>query len=82
MTVRQAREHIEAQSKAKIAYRRVRYDDIATLELQFHIDLAKEHGLTDHAKESKVWSLAYEYGHSTGFHDMAMYYEDLADLVK
>jgi len=49
---------------------------------QFAHDLAFEH-LPGHdpAVTSKVFDMAWEQGHSEGYHSVEQWYEDLADLV-
>jgi hypothetical protein len=81
MTVRQAREHEAAQELAKQAHRLNRRADIARLELEFRNDLAAEYNLMNHPKELKLWNLAYQYGHDAGFKEIAIYYDEFAELV-
>ena len=45
-------------------------------------DLETEHGLTNHPKRDKLWSLAWEHGHSYGYSEVAGYYEDFSELLK
>ena len=82
MTVREAREHTERQKALKKDHLVRRREDIYRLEKQFRNDLAEEHGVTGHPKEPKLWSMAWEYGHSSGFEEVAMYYDELVELVK
>ena len=44
--------------------------------------LAKEHGLENHPKRDKLWSMAWEYGHSSGFYEVEQWYNELAELLK
>ena len=82
MTVRQAREHIEAQKLAKREHSNRRRADVARLEEQFHTDLATENGLVGHPKEKKLFQWAWDLGHSSGLGEVAQIYEDLSELVK
>lgn len=43
--------------------------------------LAKEHGIEGHIKRSKLWSLAWDYGHSSGFSEIENYYREFAELL-
>lgn len=52
------------------------------LEARFKEDLLKEHGVVGHPKVEKVWALAWDYGHSHGFHSVAGFFAELADLIK
>lgn len=48
---------------------------------KFENDCAAACGLTNHPKRSKVYGLAWDYGHSSGLGDVYSYYENLAELV-
>ena len=52
------------------------------LDAQFRADLEAEHGLANHPKADKIYSLAWEYGHSAGYIEVALYYEDLIELIR
>ena len=82
MTVRQAREHFEIQRVAKANHRRRRREDEDRLVEQFRKDLAVEYGLVGHPKEEKLYAKAWEFGHSSGLYDVAVYYDELSELVK
>jgi len=58
---------------------RTRSNEIRT---QFAADLAFEH-LPGHdpAVTAKVFDMAWEQGHSEGYHSVEQWYEDLADLI-
>lgn len=45
---------------------------------QFKIDALKDVGLADHPKAEKIFSYAWEKGHSSGYHEV---YVELRDLV-
>ena len=68
-----------------IEYREMRqqYDaEEARLMKKFRSDLEDENGIAhDHPKAQKLWSMAWEYGHASGIHEVANYYEEFADLV-
>jgi hypothetical protein len=48
----------------------------------FHGGLAKEYGLLGHPKERKVWELAWEEGHSSGYSTVEQYYDQFSELVR
>lgn len=81
MTIRQAEEHVERERLARSNHRRKRDEDDSRLVEMFRADIAKCCGVVGHPKESKLWNMAYEYGHSSGLREIASYYDDLADLV-
>ena len=51
---------------------------------EFKVQLEKEHGVTnvDRKKLDRLFALAWEYGHSSGFREVENYYIDLVDLVR
>lgn len=51
------------------------------IEKQFKLDLEKEYSLTGHPKADKVFDMAWEDGHSSGYGSVESYYERYADLV-
>jgi len=44
--------------------------------------LAELYGVADHPKEPKLWSLAWEEGHSCGYSEVALKYDEFVDLMK
>jgi len=48
-------------------------------ELRIH--LANVNGVYGHPKEPKLWKLAWEQGHANGYSEVALVYDELADLV-
>ena len=82
MTVREAREHTDRQKEMKKNHLALRRQDIYRLTVEFRKDLADEYGVTGHPKEPKLWNMAWEHGHSSGLEEVAMYYDELVELVK
>lgn len=76
---------VRAQYEAdKAAYDEARRAyNIETSELtgKLRADLEAENGMTGHPKADKVWSKAWEDGHSAGYGEVANIYLDLAELV-
>jgi hypothetical protein len=52
------------------------------LAQEFYTDLLDEHGVTDHPKAAKCYSIAYDMGHSAGYSEVASYFDTLVDLIK
>ena len=52
------------------------------LREQFKQDLEMEHGLDDHPKRDRLFELAWEHGHSSGYREVAIYYDEFAELLK
>lgn len=44
--------------------------------------LEKKHGLTGHPKADKLYELAWGMGHSAGYYEVEIFYNDMADLLK
>lgn len=49
---------------------------------EFKNDLFIEFGVKDNPMSDKCYSLAYEYGHSSGYNEIYNYFCDLVDLIK
>jgi len=47
----------------------------------FQSDLAEDFGVTGHPKEQKLFELAWEHGHSSGYSDVYNYYVDFVELI-
>ena len=43
--------------------------------------LESAHGLTGHPKAGKLYTLAWQMGHSAGYAEVELYYADMADLL-
>ncbi len=56
-------------------------DEAAKLE-QFRIDALEECGLLNHSKASKLYSFAWEHGHSGGLYEVLYWLREVADLVE
>lgn len=50
--------------------------------VSFKTDLFDEYGVSDSPKRDAAFSIAWDYGHSSGFSDVASYFDSLADLIK
>lgn len=44
--------------------------------------LAEKYGVAGHPKEPELYRLAYDYGHSGGWSEVEIYYQDLVVLLK
>lgn len=82
MTVRQAREHKEEQTKKQREQRDLHRAEDARLTALFKADLEKEFKLTKHPKADRLFALAWDHGHSSGYGEVMSYYEDFAELLQ
>lgn len=44
--------------------------------------LEEKHGLSEHPKKDLLFHLAWEHGHSAGYHEVESYYDDFSRLLK
>lgn len=44
--------------------------------------LEQEFGVVGHPKAEKLWSLAWDFGHAAGDHEVRAYYQDMVELLK
>ncbi len=51
------------------------------LHIQYKAMCLEKFGLTDHPKAEAVWELAWEEGHSEGYHRVADWVQTLAELM-
>ena len=48
----------------------------------FKKDLAHEYGLTGHPKFERAFAIAWDHGHSSGYSEVAIYFDELVELLK
>jgi len=82
MSLRQVREHKEADKQRAKEQREKYWEESSRLESLFKEDLEAENGLVGHPKADKVYSMAYEAGHSSGYEQVVYEYERLVELLK
>ena len=60
--------------------------DLETMETKGVLDIAGKGprglGVTGNPKADKCYSLAWEYGHSSGYQEVYKYYSEFVDLIK
>lgn len=52
------------------------------LNAQFQRDLEVEHGVQDNPKKDKLFDIAWSQGHSAGWQEVALHYEELVVLIQ
>lgn len=82
MTVAGAREHKAAEKARDRAQRDLNRQDQNRLNGVFQADLEAEHGVTGHPKAGKLYSIAWEDGHSGGHSEVANVYAKLVELIQ
>lgn len=82
MTVKQAREHQAAEKQKQNEQKNRHREEERRLTNLLKSDLELEHGVAGHAKADKVWSLAWEHGHSSGYSEVINYYEEFVELIQ
>jgi hypothetical protein len=81
MTVKRAREHVASEKRREQTQRRLHNEEEGRLSGLLCADLEIEHGVVGHPKAGKLWALAYEYGHSSGYSSVVNYYEEFIELI-
>jgi hypothetical protein len=54
----------------------------AELGAAFEPELAAEHGVTDNPKRALLYDIAWDQGHAYGHTEVAIHYQQLAELIK
>ena len=75
--VAEYRQSIADRDAAKVA-RRV---DATRLQEQFKKDIEAEYNMVGHPKADLLFEKAWDMGHSSGYNEVAQYYNDLHELV-
>lgn len=57
-------------------------DEDREIRKKFREDLAKEFGMVNHPKESKLWDKAWDDGHAYGLMEVYNHYSELVDFIK
>lgn len=81
-SVARAREMREEHVKARREQRRLYDEEEGRLRQVFQADLEAEYGLAGHPKADRLFGIAWDHGHSSGYSDVAGYYGELAELLK
>ena len=56
--------------------------DEQRLHTEFRKDALADCGITDHPKADKCFALAWEHGHSSGYHDVLNHLREFSELIK
>ena len=48
----------------------------------FKKDLFEEYGVSNNPKAEQCYNIAYEFGHSDGYYEIAHYFSDIVELIK
>lgn len=71
----------EVEKNYTVAKLKYRHED-AKMFTNLKQDLIKEAGIEGHPKADKLWSLAYEQGHSSGLQEIYNQFFELLELIK
>jgi len=59
------------------------YNDESVSKFQeFKTDLLDEHDVSDNPKADKAFEMAWDYGHASGYNEVASHFESLIELIK
>jgi hypothetical protein len=81
-TITEAERRREAYKAERRAQQRLHSEEDSRLLALFQADLEAEYGLTGHPKAGLLWSLAYAHGHSSGYSEILIWYDELSELVR
>lgn len=76
------REAYDAAKTAQHGAQKAYNEEQGRLFARFKADLEEEHGMTGHPKADLLFEKAWDRGHSNGYAEVAMVYDDLVELVK
>lgn len=65
-------------NKDKLKY----HNASADIKERFKLALFKEYDIENNPKREKVWALAWEEGHSSGFSEIEYYFMKYVELIK
>jgi hypothetical protein len=65
----------------RLVYTRI-IDKAYETEEQFKLDLFNAFEVVDHPRAERVYELAYEYGHASGYTEILYYFSDIVSLIK
>lgn len=74
-------EYEEAVKKAEEQRGIYRKED-GRLQNEFEENCAAAFGMTNHPSRSRVWGKAWDRGHSSGYSEILIYYDEYADFVR
>ena len=82
MTVKQAKAHEHNEKQKQIEQKQRHRQEDSRLAEMLQKDLELEHGVAGHRNAGKLWSLAWEHGHSAGYSEVINYYEQFVELIQ
>lgn len=84
--IEKAKQHVkdleDAEKLRRMEARQKRYDEENKLIEEMKIRLADEYGVPMDEKFEKCWNLAWQHGHSAGFNEVELYFDEFVELIK
>jgi hypothetical protein len=71
--------------QAKIAYdeaRKAYGKEDGRLYEKFYNDIREDFGIKDEALHARIFAYAWDKGHSSGYHEVYLEYENIVDVIK
>lgn len=66
----------------KLEQRRDYENKIHEIRNDFRDELLAKHQVTNHPKANQVWEKSWDRGHSSGFSEVEIIFDDLVELIK
>lgn len=74
---------MKAAEKLRLSeQRRLHRENEGAMTALLQHDLEDEYGLVGHPKAGKLFALAWDHGHSSGYGEVIHYYEEFVELLK
>ena len=80
-TTRDSAEYLARKDTADANRKSNREAELGTRNA-FRKALAETYGVTEHPKEERLWELAWSKGHSNGYSEVALEYDELVTLIQ
>ena len=58
------------------------FEEEAKKKSEFKARLAKENGVENNPKLDRLFGIAWDFGHSSGFDEVDLYFNRMVDLIK
>jgi hypothetical protein len=83
MAGKKNRQEAKEKYKKELAMKKERYrEEQYKIDNEFKLALFKEYGVEDHPKREKVFDMAWQNGHASGYGDVEYHFSEYVELIK